>query len=151
MIDYFGGIKLTYGFASPALTALIIKGRIDPKLDQHAACETTAVAARSAHGAARPSTSSSSTKTCVKSRVDRRELRLRPHLLYGKDRPIHVSWGPEHSGEAYELTTKAGDACPASWPRQSSFQLLRPAVSTDVPSARTALGLTASSAGDPRT
>jgi DNA phosphorothioation-associated putative methyltransferase len=38
IIDYFGGIQLTYGFCSPEL-ARNITGRIDPKLDQHAACE----------------------------------------------------------------------------------------------------------------
>ena len=38
--QWFGAIKLTYGFASPALTRQI-KGRIDPKIDQHASCEVT--------------------------------------------------------------------------------------------------------------
>ncbi|QCF27476.1 DNA phosphorothioation-associated putative methyltransferase [Hydrocarboniclastica marina] len=38
IIDYFGMIKLTFGFCSPAL-AKNIKGRIAPKLDQHAAHE----------------------------------------------------------------------------------------------------------------
>jgi hypothetical protein len=36
VIDYFGMIRLTYGFCSPQL-ARQIPGRIDPKLDQHAA------------------------------------------------------------------------------------------------------------------
>ena len=38
VMDYFGGIELTYGFCSPEL-AKHIKGSIDPKLDQHAAYE----------------------------------------------------------------------------------------------------------------
>lgn len=38
VIDYFGGINLTYGFSSPALAAKI-DGRIAPKLDQHAGHE----------------------------------------------------------------------------------------------------------------
>ena len=38
VIDYFGSIRLTYGFASPALTSKI-EGRIAPKLDQHASHE----------------------------------------------------------------------------------------------------------------
>jgi DNA phosphorothioation-associated putative methyltransferase len=38
VIDYFGGINLTYGFSSPALSAKI-DGRIAPKLDQHAGHE----------------------------------------------------------------------------------------------------------------
>ena len=32
--------------------------------------------------------------------------------FYGKDRPIHVSFGPELSGEAYELTTRGGRRVP---------------------------------------
>jgi hypothetical protein len=38
VIDYFGMIRLTYGFCSPQL-AKEIPGRIEPKLDQHAAHE----------------------------------------------------------------------------------------------------------------
>ena len=38
VIDYFGMIRLTYGFCSPEL-AKRITGRIDPKRDQHAAHE----------------------------------------------------------------------------------------------------------------
>jgi hypothetical protein len=38
VIDYFGSIRLTYGFASSALTSKI-EGRIAPKLDQHASHE----------------------------------------------------------------------------------------------------------------
>jgi DNA phosphorothioation-associated putative methyltransferase len=38
VIEYFGSIRLTYGFASQALTSKI-DGRIAPKLDQHASHE----------------------------------------------------------------------------------------------------------------
>ena len=38
IIDYYGMIELTYGFASSTLTKLI-KERIDPSRDQHASCE----------------------------------------------------------------------------------------------------------------
>jgi DNA phosphorothioation-associated putative methyltransferase len=40
IIDYFGSIKLTYGFAGRELTKHILS-RIDPTLDQHAAHELT--------------------------------------------------------------------------------------------------------------
>jgi hypothetical protein len=49
VIDYFGMIRLTYGFCSPQL-ARQIPGRIDPKLDQHAAQSKTAWGHRSAVG-----------------------------------------------------------------------------------------------------
>src|SRR5208283_2241015 len=38
VVDYFGGIKLTYGFCSRALEKSISKG-VAPELDQHAAYE----------------------------------------------------------------------------------------------------------------
>ena len=38
VVDYFGGIRLTYGFCSAELGRHITK-RVAPKLDQHAACE----------------------------------------------------------------------------------------------------------------
>jgi hypothetical protein len=38
VMDYFGVIKLTYGFCSHELSKKI-PGKIDPKIDQHAACE----------------------------------------------------------------------------------------------------------------
>ena len=38
IVEYFGMIKLTYGFCSPAL-AKVIPGGIAPALDQHVACE----------------------------------------------------------------------------------------------------------------
>ena len=40
-MDYFGGIRLTFGFCSRELAARIA-GRIAPALDQHAACELNA-------------------------------------------------------------------------------------------------------------
>ncbi|WP_042265664.1 DNA phosphorothioation-associated putative methyltransferase, partial [Paraburkholderia heleia] len=41
IMEYFGPIRLTYGFASPQLTRQI-RSRIAPKLDQHASCEHAA-------------------------------------------------------------------------------------------------------------
>ena len=38
VMDWFGMVRLTYGFCSPEL-AREIPGRIDPKFDQHAAHE----------------------------------------------------------------------------------------------------------------
>ena len=96
VIDYFGGIKLTYGFASTALTNAI-PGGIAPKLDQHAACEAgprgSSICARK--GAA------------VDLLVEYEDMRdvaqwIAAHCafdrlyFYGNDRPIHVSYGPAH-------------------------------------------------------
>ena len=112
VIDYFGGIKLTYGFASPALTNAIAHG-IAPKLDQHAACE------KGLRGAAICTRKGAA----VDFLVEYEDMREVAHWIiencafdrlyyYGSDRPIHVSYGPDEAGEAYELSSKQGRRIP---------------------------------------
>ena len=103
VIDYFGMIKLSYGFCSHDL-GKHIKGRVAPKLDQHAAHETN------------------SKKTIICPRlgaaidfiVDDENMREVANWVaentpfdrlyfYGEDRPIHVSYGPEQKGEYIDL------------------------------------------------
>lgn len=103
VVEYYGGIKLTYGFGGPALTRNI-PARIAPHLDQHAACEL----GRSGRpicgrlGAA------------VDFLVEYEDMRevaawiasncdFDRIYFYGSDRPIHVSVGPESAREVYEL------------------------------------------------
>lgn len=121
VIEYFGPIRLTYGFGSAELTRNIA-GRIAPKLDQHAACEIgrngSPVCARG--GAA-----------CdfIVDDEDMREVadwiianvafdRL---YFYGAKRSIHVSYGPENSRAAYEMTaTRGGSLVPRPYRRAKS-------------------------------
>ncbi len=106
VIEYFGAIKLTYGFASSALTRQIARA-IAPKLDQHASCEHGRggypICARG--GAA------------VDFLVEYEDMRevarwiaencsFDRMYLYGSDRPIHVSVGPQCAGEVYELQVR---------------------------------------------
>ena len=113
VIDYFGMIKLTYGFCSHDL-GKHIKGRVAPKLDQHAAHETN------------------SKKTVICPRlgaaidfiVDDENMRevadwvaentpFDRLYFYGEDRPIHVSYGPEQKGEYIDLVmTESGKQVP---------------------------------------
>jgi DNA phosphorothioation-associated putative methyltransferase len=108
VVDYFGAIKLTYGFASPALTKQIARN-IAPKIDQHAACELDrngrAICTRL--GAAvdflvefedMVEVASWISSNCAFDRL----------YLYGRDRPLHVSIGPQCSRECYLIRT-AGD------------------------------------------
>jgi DNA phosphorothioation-associated putative methyltransferase len=92
VIEYFGMIKLTYGFCSPAL-ARRIKGRIAPKLDQHAAHETNSI------GKAICTRMGAATDFLIE-HEDMQEVacwvsanvafdRL---YFYGKTQPIHISW-----------------------------------------------------------
>jgi DNA phosphorothioation-associated putative methyltransferase len=103
VIDYFGSIKLTYGFASKALTKHIHRD-IEPSLDQHASLETSST------GRSICSRGGAAVDFLVEFE-DMREVadwvaantpfdRL---YFYGSDRPIHVSYGPEHKREVVEL------------------------------------------------
>jgi len=103
LIDYYGLIKLTYGFSSPELARRII-GRIAPKLDQHAACELNRkgepVCPRL--GAA---------VDFIVEDEDMQEvacwiianLAYDRLYFYGKDRPIHVSYSETPAREAWEM------------------------------------------------
>ncbi len=103
VIEYFGPIRLTYGFCCATLSRQIAK-RIAPELDQHAACEVNArgklICARG--GAA-----------CdfLVEDEDMREvadwiIENLPYdrlYYYGRSSPIHVSFGPQRSAVAYEM------------------------------------------------
>ncbi|MBS0418031.1 MAG: DNA phosphorothioation-associated putative methyltransferase [Proteobacteria bacterium] len=103
LVEYYGSIKLTYGFGGPKLTRHI-PARIAPHLDQHAACEINRVGQHicSRLGAAvdllveyedMREVASWIASNCDFDRI----------YFYGSDRPIHVSIGPERSREVYEL------------------------------------------------
>lgn len=112
VIEYFGAIKLTYGFASPALTKHI-SARIAPDLDQHAACEITSrgrpICGR--RGAA------------ADFLVEFEDMRFVAQWIvencpfdrlyyYGADKALHVSIGPENSRQSYELIERDGRRVP---------------------------------------
>jgi DNA phosphorothioation-associated putative methyltransferase len=112
IVEYFGAIKLTYGFAGPPLTRQI-SGGIAPTLDQHAASEANARGRRicSRGGAA------------VDFLVEYEDMRevadwIADHLpydrlyYYGPNRPIHVSFGPEHSRSYIDIEEREGRRLP---------------------------------------
>lgn len=103
LIDYYGMIKLTYGFCSPELNRHI-KGRIAPKLDQHAAHELNRVGKPVCPrlGAA---------VDFIVEDEDMKEvaywimanLTFDRLYFYGPDRPIHISYSASTNAEAWEL------------------------------------------------
>lgn len=107
VIEYFGGIELTYGFCSPEL-ARQISGRIAPELDQHAGCEVKRSGKLVCErlGAAVDflvrDESMRDVADWIASNLPYDRL-----YYYGPDRPIHVSYGPEHKREFVELSTSA--------------------------------------------
>jgi DNA phosphorothioation-associated putative methyltransferase len=103
IIDYFGMVRLTYGFCSPAL-AKEISGRIDPKRDQHAAHE------RSRAGRPVCQRLGAAVDFLVE---DENMLEVAQWVaantpfdrlyFYGRDRPIHVSYGPNHDRQIVRM------------------------------------------------
>ena len=95
VIEYFGMIRLTYGFCSAQL-ARQIPGRIDPKLDQHTAHE------KNRHGTPICDRFGAAVDFIVD---DESMLEVAQWVIgntpfdrlyfYGDGKPIHVSYGPD--------------------------------------------------------
>ena len=113
VIDYFGAIKITYAFAGRSLTKHI-PGRIDPSRDQHASCESTAkgrpICGRG--GAAVDFLVEFEDMSEVANWVAANTPFDRLYY-YDRQRPIHVSYGPEHSRQyVHMLGTSTGGLVP---------------------------------------
>ncbi len=124
VIDYFGMIRLTYGFCSPEL-ARKIPGRIDPKRDQHAAHEVNR----------RGEPICGRLGAAVDFLIDDENMlevaqwivvhtpfdRL---YFYGPDQPLHVSFGPNHDGQiVWMVATPSGRRVPQVIAREKFLAL----------------------------
>ncbi len=113
VIEYFGAIRLTYGFSSPAL-ATKIQSRIAPKLDQHACHEMTPrrqlICARG--GAACDFIVDDEDMEEVSNWIIA-NLPYDRLYFYGRNRPVHISYGEQHARAAYRLEpAKSGRLVP---------------------------------------
>lgn len=103
LVDYFGSIRLTYGFCSPELGPHIAS-RVAPDLDQHAACEFNRrgklICARG--GAACDFFVENEDMRGVAEWV-LANLPFDRMYFYGDDRPIHLSYAPSEAREAFEM------------------------------------------------
>jgi len=107
VIDYFGSIRLTYGFSSRELSRHI-SSRIAPRLDQHAAYELDR------HGRIICPRGGAACDFIVDDE-DMKEvaqwiianLPFDRLYYYGSDRPIHVSYAEAPEGVAYEMKATA--------------------------------------------
>jgi len=114
IIDYFGMIKLTYGFASQALTKHI-KGRIAPELDQHASHELNRLGRPicSRLGAAVDFLVEDEDMLEV-ARWVMKNLPFDRLYVYGADRPIHLSFSTQPSFSAFLMRkNRTGSYTPA--------------------------------------
>ena len=95
--ERFGPIKITYGFAGAELMKRI-PGRISPKHDQHASCEKNRlgnyICARK--GAAIDFKVADESSLEIAKWVVKQTAFDRLYF-YGPERPIHLSFGPDHS------------------------------------------------------
>lgn len=108
VIEYFGSIRLTYGFSSAELTRNIHRG-IAPKLDQHAACE---------HGPKGAPVCERGGAACdfIVEDEDMREvaewivdnLPFDRLYFYASDRPVHVSYAPEPARLPFRMLKSTG-------------------------------------------
>ena len=112
VIDYFGSIKLTYGFCSPELRKHI-HARIAPELDQHAAHETNRVGNFICPrlGAAVDFLVEDENMFEVSEWVQKNTPFDRMYY-YGPDRPIHVSFGPQQNREVINMVQIGGKLIP---------------------------------------
>jgi DNA phosphorothioation-associated putative methyltransferase len=112
VIDWFGMVRLSYGFCSPEL-AKHIPGRIAPELDQHAAHELNrrGKPVCSRLGAAVDFIVADEDMAEV-ARWIMANLPYDRLYFYGKDRPIHVSFSEQPAGEAYEMREVRGRKVP---------------------------------------
>ncbi|MEI6414681.1 MAG: DNA phosphorothioation-associated putative methyltransferase, partial [Pseudomonadota bacterium] len=97
IIEYYGMVQLTYGFCTPEL-ARHITGRIAPKLDQHAACEQNRLGRPVCprFGAAVDFLVEDEDMIEV-GRWITQTLPFDRMYLYGPDKPLHLSYGPEQA------------------------------------------------------
>lgn len=104
VIDYFGMVKLTYGFCSHEL-AKEVNGRIAPELDQHAGHERkrTGKPVCERLGAACDFLVEDEDMEEVANWVFENTAVDRLYF-YGRDRPIHVSYSPTPARQFVEMT-----------------------------------------------
>lgn len=118
VIDYFGMIKLTYGFAGPELTKKI-SGRIAPHIDQHAAHELNRQGKPicSRLGAAVDFLVEDEDMLEVAKWITKNTPFDRLYI-YGRKRPIHVSYGPELMRQVTIMipTGQSGKLIPKTFP-----------------------------------
>jgi DNA phosphorothioation-associated putative methyltransferase len=98
VIEYFGSIRLTYGFSSPELTAKISSSTA-PKLDQHASheCDKHGMPICSRLGAAVDFLVEDEDMVEVAQWITE-NLQFDRLYLYGRQKPLHISYSSTPSG-----------------------------------------------------
>jgi hypothetical protein len=103
VVEYFGMVKLTFGFCSPALASRI-NGRIWPKLDQHAAHEKTRRGGYICDrlGAACDFIIEDEDMAAVVDWIID-NVQFDRLYFYGSQRPIHISYSPTPTRQVIDM------------------------------------------------
>lgn len=117
VIDFFGKdrFKLTYGFCSPDLKKFLDKkdpitgiknGRVAPKIDQHIALEVKKSGKYYCErlGAASDFSIVDLGSDRLVEWILSQKLPFDSLYFYGEDRPIHISYGPQHKRDIWAFT-----------------------------------------------
>ena len=112
IVNYLGMVRLTFGFCSSEL-AKHIPGRIAPALDQHASHERNRLGNLicSRLGAAVDLIVDDENMIEVAQWIAT-NLPFDRLYVYAKDRPVHVSFGPQHSREVVYVERRGGRTVP---------------------------------------
>lgn len=120
VVREFGQLRLTYGFAGQEL-ARKVPGRISPKLDQHAGHELRAsgepICPRLGQAA---DFHVDGVSSVIVGRFIAGTLAFDRLYLYGPDRPLHVSVGPEQARAIFEMRWRGSRRVPRAL-RPSEF------------------------------
>ncbi len=125
LVDRFGPVTLTYGFASPALSRAIARA-VAPRLDQHAGHERNPkgrLICRRLGQAADLIIPGVSIWEVARFIVD--ETPFDRMYLYGEDRPLHVSHGPGHARQATYVDRTGSRPLPRRLSREALSDLAR--------------------------
>lgn len=124
VVEYFGMIKLTYGFASPELIRAISR-QIAPERDQHVSAERNrAGKIICARGGAAVDFLVEDEDMFEVARWIAENLRFDRLYVYGTNLPIHVSFGPEHSREITFVERRGSKVTPRRIPSPADISTL---------------------------
>ena len=115
VIDYYGMVRLAYGFSGPEL-ARKIEGRIAPKLDQHSAFELNRkgeLVCRRLGAAVDFIIEDEDMEEVARWIIG--NLPYDRLYFYGKDRPVHVSYSQTPAKEAWEIRESGGRRVPKAF------------------------------------
>jgi DNA phosphorothioation-associated putative methyltransferase len=124
LIDYFGAIRLTYGFCSPALGARI-SSRVAPKLDQHASheCNKQGKLICERGGAAVDFIVDDEDMVEVAQWISE-NLQFDRMYLYGRGKPLHISFSETPSKQVtFMVSTASGRLMPRVCPPEALAEL----------------------------